>query len=92
MHRKPSDKEIDDTLKEMEALADQAHPSTLKGLPNKNLYTPQEVATFFGISIQTVYNWINVEKLKAIKVAGTVIRVPKESILSVQIFTTYNGE
>ena len=67
-------------------------PETLKGLPSKQNYTPQEVATYFSITLPTVYAWIRAGKLTAVKIAGTVIRIPKESILSVQMFTTHHVE
>ena len=32
--------------------------TNLDGLPNKALYTPREVASFFGVTPRTVYVWV----------------------------------
>jgi len=58
------------------------------GLPEKVLYTPQEVATYFSVTLQTIYNWIYSGKLESVKIAGTVIRIPQDSVLAIQIFKT----
>ena len=45
-------------------------------LPNKALLRVDEVADFFGVTRQTVYNWINNGVLSASKIRG-VIRIPR---------------
>jgi len=58
------------------------------GLPEKVFYTPQEVATYFNVTLQTVYNWIVAGKLESVKIAGTVTRIPQDSVLAIQVFRT----
>jgi excisionase family DNA binding protein len=48
-------------------------------LPKKDLLRPDEVASYFSLSVRTIYSWIESEKLKAFKVCGT-IRITKESV------------
>ncbi|NLZ54532.1 MAG: helix-turn-helix domain-containing protein [Thermoanaerobacteraceae bacterium] len=45
----------------------------------EELYTPQEVADKFRVTLRTVYQWIKDGKLKAIKV-GTLWRISKDSL------------
>jgi putative molybdopterin biosynthesis protein len=42
-------------------------------------YTPEEVARLLKVSKQTVYNWINEGRLKAVK-AGRTTRIAREAI------------
>lgn len=46
-------------------------------LPNKNLLRPDEVAAFWSVSVKTIYRWIDLGILEAVKKGGT-IRVPRE--------------
>lgn len=48
-------------------------------LPEKSLLRPDEVAAYFSLSVRTIYNWIESEKLEAFKICGT-IRITKESV------------
>jgi len=48
-------------------------------LPNKALLRVDEVADFFGVTRQTVYNWINAGVLGANKIKG-VIRIPRAEV------------
>ena len=46
-------------------------------LPSKTLLRPDEVAAFWSVSVKTIYRWIDLGILKAVKKGGTV-RVPRE--------------
>ncbi|MEO0247910.1 MAG: helix-turn-helix domain-containing protein [candidate division WOR-3 bacterium] len=46
----------------------------------KHLLKPIEVATFLGVTRQTVYNWIWEGKIPAYKI-GNIIRIPRDSVL-----------
>lgn len=46
-------------------------------LPNKSLLRPDEVAALWSVSVRTVYRWIDLGILEAVKKGGTV-RVPRE--------------
>ncbi len=54
--------------------------SPAKDLPVKANYRVDEVAKFFDVTTKTVYLWIEDGKLKAKKVAGRIIRIPREAI------------
>ena len=46
-------------------------------LPEKSLLRPDEVAAFWSVSVKTIYRWIDLGILEAVKKGGTV-RVPRE--------------
>jgi excisionase family DNA binding protein len=46
-------------------------------LPAKALLRPDEVARFWSVSTKTIYRWIDMGILDAVKMGGT-IRVPRE--------------
>lgn len=46
----------------------------------KPLLNPKEVASFLGVTRQTVYNWIWEGKIPAYKI-GSIIRIPRDSVL-----------
>jgi excisionase family DNA binding protein len=46
-------------------------------LPAKQLLRPDEVAAFWSVSVKTIYRWIDMGILPAIKKGGT-IRVPRD--------------
>lgn len=48
-------------------------------LPNKELFRPDEVASYFSLSVKTIYGWIAEGKLEAVKVLGS-IRVKRGAI------------
>jgi excisionase family DNA binding protein len=48
-------------------------------LPNKPLLRVDECATYFDVSVSTIYLWIDHGILEAEKYHGT-IRVPRESV------------
>lgn len=43
------------------------------------LYTVKEIAQMIGVDEQTVYRWIKLSKLKAVKIEGNV-RVKEEDL------------
>lgn len=49
-------------------------------LPNKALLRPDEVADYYGVKPKTVRGWIATGKLEAVKVAGNLLRVRRESL------------
>jgi len=53
-------------------------------LPQKELLRPDEVARYFSVSRKTVYSWIESEKLQAVKIAGSIIRITRDSVLNCQ--------
>ena len=53
-------------------------------LPNKELLRPDEIARYYGVTTRTVYNWIQDGKLKAVRVAGRLIRIKRTSIANLQ--------
>ena len=54
-------------------------------LPNKDLLRVDEVATYYQVSIRTVYTWIELGKLKAVKVAGKIVRIKRNEAIKIQI-------
>jgi excisionase family DNA binding protein len=46
-------------------------------LPNKPMLRPDEVATFWRVSVKTIYRWIDLGIIPGVKKGGTV-RVPRE--------------
>jgi excisionase family DNA binding protein len=55
---------------------------TIAELKDGALLRPDQVATLFGVTRQTVYNWINKGKLLAVVVAGHSIRIKKEDAVA----------
>jgi len=51
-------------------------------LPKKTLLRPDEVARFFGVSRGTIYRWIDFGLLEACKPTRGVIRIKRESIIT----------
>jgi excisionase family DNA binding protein len=52
-------------------------------LPNKALFRPDEVAEYLSVSRKTVYNWIALGKLEAVKISS-LLRIPKEKLIEFQ--------
>ena len=51
-------------------------------LPNKDFLRTDEVSKLFNVSRGTVYNWIGQNKIRSIRISGT-IRIPKSTILKI---------
>jgi excisionase family DNA binding protein len=56
----------------------------MTSLPNKDLLRPDEAAKYFSVTTKTIYVWIHDGKLEAVKIAGTVTRIKRESCLKCQ--------
>lgn len=53
-------------------------------LIKKDLYRPDEVASYFGVTVKTIYRWIDAGKLEAVKIGGKLVKIPYKSIVKVQ--------
>lgn len=53
-------------------------------LPNKALLRPDEVAEYYSVKVKTVRGWIATGKLEAIKVAGGLLRIRRESVTKLE--------
>jgi len=53
----------------------------IKGLPNKELLRPDEVARYFSVTERTVRLWCEHGHLESVKVARTM-RVTRESVVA----------
>jgi excisionase family DNA binding protein len=49
-------------------------------LPDKALLRPDEVAKYFSVSVKTVYRWIDMGRIEGVKIAGGLVRIPREAI------------
>jgi len=56
----------------------------LTSLPEKAYYRPDEIAQFYSVSKRTVYLWIEEGRLSAVKIAGTTIRISRESLSGIE--------
>ena len=56
----------------------------MKYLPEKDLFRPDEVAAYFGYTRKTIYRWIEVGKLTAVRIANNQLRIQREAILKIQ--------
>ena len=60
--------------------------TNLDDLPKKSLLRPDEVAHFFGISIRTVYNWVDFGDLEGVKPpSGRTVRITRESVKKIAL-------
>lgn len=50
-------------------------------LPNKEHFNTREVADLFGVTIQTVYNWIEKYDLDRFKTPGGQLRIMRDSLI-----------
>jgi excisionase family DNA binding protein len=56
----------------------------MSDLPNKSLLRPDEVAKHYSVSVKTVRGWIASGKLEARKIAGGLLRIPRESLPKIE--------
>lgn len=45
----------------------------------EKMYTVKEVSEMLGVAKLTVYNWVNTEKVRSLKI-GNTIRIPESAI------------
>lgn len=57
-------------------------------LPEKRTFTPKEVADFFGVTRQTIYNWFDDGTLKFLQIGPRIKRVRREDLLIIIRLTT----
>ena len=57
----------------------------MKALPEKELLRVDEVADYFSVTNKTIYLWIENGHLEAPKIAGSIIRVTRESVLKCRL-------
>jgi len=57
-------------------------------LSTKSLLRPRKVAELLSVSLPTVYYWISIGKLEAIKLPGKTLRISREVIEELQSHTT----
>ena len=50
-------------------------------LPNKQLFTPTEIAKHFNVSPQTIYKSIGNKSLPAVRIGKKLLRVKREEVL-----------
>ena len=57
-------------------------------LPNKSLLRPAKVAEILNVSLPTVYYWIAIGKIEAIKLPGRTLRISRSVVKELQEHTT----
>jgi excisionase family DNA binding protein len=57
-------------------------------LPAKALLRPAKVADILDVSVSTIYYWIAIGKLEAIKLPGKTLRISRLAIEELQEHTT----
>ncbi len=51
----------------------------MKELPDKDLLRPEEVAEYLSVSVKTIYGWIDIGKINAVRIAGSkVLRIERK--------------
>lgn len=53
-------------------------------LPEKELLRPEEVAAYYSVKVRTVRAWVAAGKLKAIKIAGGLLRIRRIDIANIE--------
>lgn len=57
------------------------YEDTMDNLPDKELFRVDEVASYFSLSVKTIYGWIDEGKIEAVKVGpSNTIRIKREVI------------
>ncbi len=52
-------------------------------IPNKVLFNVVEVARIFGVTRQTIYDWIKYDRLNCSRTPGGRIRINRNSLLKI---------
>jgi len=55
--------------------------SLIKGLPNKELLRPDEVAEYFGVTKAVIYKWIRMKELKGIRLGKKTLRIKYKEVI-----------
>lgn len=50
-------------------------------LPDETFFTVPELAAIFKVSVKTIYGWVDMGKLEAVKIGGRALRIPKEAAI-----------
>lgn len=66
--------------------------TNLDGLPKKALYTPREVAEYFDVSVQTIYSWHSMGKIKGLKISEKVLRIPRTEVVEIIVLSQSSNE
>ena len=53
----------------------------MPSLPEHELLSPDEVAAYFKVARKTVYHWIELHELDAIRIGGKLLRITRKSCL-----------
>ena len=56
----------------------------MEKLPNKELLRPDEVAEYFQVTRKTIYHWVNINILPAVKIR-TRLRFRREDVKSMVV-------
>jgi excisionase family DNA binding protein len=54
---------------------------TAQTLPEKDLLRPDEVAAYFGVSLRTIYYWLDWGPLERVKLSARATRITRASVL-----------
>jgi len=49
-------------------------------ITSNDMLSVKEVVEIFSVTKMTVYNWIKRQDIKAVKVCGRIVRIPKEEV------------
>ena len=66
--------------------------TNLDGLPQKALYTPRDVADFFGVHVDTAYTWKAEGKIKGLKISHKVLRIHRHEVIEIVVLTQMSNE
>ena len=51
-------------------------------IPDKAMFKPIEIARLFGVTRSLIYEWVKLGNINAVKIGETLIRIPREDVLS----------
>lgn len=54
------------------------------GLPDKDLFRPDEVVAYLGISRASFYRWVKEGKIRAVKIGGKLIRITRYEVIRIK--------
>lgn len=50
-------------------------------IPEKSIFKPEEVARLFCVPRKTVYSWVHIGKIRAVRIGERIIRIQREALL-----------